>query len=48
VVKPRPLYKRWWVWAIVGTVVASAAGVTIYAVMREDPTGVDVDIVTEP
>ena len=29
VVMARPWYKRWWVWAIVGTVAATTAGVAI-------------------
>lgn len=31
----RPVYRRWWFWTIIGTVVAASTGVIIWAVLRD-------------
>lgn len=34
---PHPWYRKWWIWAAVGTAVAVGTGATVYAVAREPP-----------
>lgn len=31
----RPIYRRWWFWTIIGSVVAASAGLTIWALLRD-------------
>jgi len=36
-VRPEPWYRKWWVWAMVGTVVAVGTGTTTYLLLRSSP-----------
>lgn len=36
-VEPEPWYNRWWVWAIVGSVVAAGTGTAVYFLLHEPP-----------
>jgi hypothetical protein len=39
----RPWYRRWWVWAVAGVVVAGAAvGIGLAATQSQDPGGTDI------
>ena len=43
---PQKWYKKWWVWATIGTAVAAGTGAIVYGVTRDDPAtvGGEVDI----
>ncbi len=42
---PSPWYRKWWVWAVAGTVVAVGTGTTVFALTRDPPSTVDGDFV---
>ncbi len=42
---PSPWYRKWWVWAIAGGVVAVGTGATVFAVTRDPSDTVDGDFV---
>jgi tetratricopeptide (TPR) repeat protein len=44
---PSPWYRKWWVWAIAGSVVAAGTGATVFAVTREPSDTVGGDFVVE-
>jgi len=39
--KPARWYRKWWVWAIAGGVVAAGTGTTVYLIGREPPDTID-------
>ena len=39
-VEPEPWYNKWWVWAIVGGVVAAGTGTAVYFLLYEPPASV--------
>lgn len=41
---PPPWYRRWWVWAATGTVVALGTGIGVWAATREPPDKLDVPV----
>ncbi len=41
---PPPWYRRWWVWAATGSVVALGTGVGVWAATREPPDKLDVPV----
>ena len=43
---PTRWYRRWWVWAIAGSVVAGVTGGAVYATTREPPPRVEGSVVT--
>ncbi len=38
--KPEPWYGKWWVWALVGGLVAAGTGTAVYMTLREPPDNV--------
>ena len=39
--EPEPWYRKWWVWAVVGGVVAAGTGVTVGLLLQEPSDTVD-------
>jgi tetratricopeptide (TPR) repeat protein len=39
-VKPEPWYNKWWIWAIVGSVVAAGTGTAVYFLLYQPPNDV--------